>query len=244
VAARHPAARDNARPDRSRLTHTPTATTMNDRLRALVEKVWHYHQLNHQLSKADAILVLCSHDKAVAETGACLYLEGWAPLLIFSGGFGSITQHLWQEPEADQFAEIAVGIGVPRRDILIENRSTNTGENVLFTKQLLAERQLEPGKFIVVQKPYMERRSYATFRKVWPDKEVLVTSPRVSLEEYLGKYSNHALSTDDVISIMVGDLQRIKLYPAKGFQIHQDIPDDVWEAYGELVDMGYDTRLV
>ena len=119
-------------------------------------------------------------------------------------------------------------MGVPRQDILIENRSTNTGENVLFTRQLLAERQLDPARFIVVQKPYMERRSYATFRKVWPEKDVLVTSPRVSLDEYLGKYSNEALTTDDVISIMVGDLQRIKLYPAKGFQIHQDIPDDVW----------------
>jgi len=217
---------------------------MDPRLRTLVEKVWHYHQLNHHLSKADAILVLCSHDKAVAETGARLYLEGWAPLLIFSGGLGSITRHLWQEPEADQFAEIAVRMGVPRQDVLIENRSTNTGENVLFTRQLLADRQLDPGRFIVVQKPYMERRSYATFRKVWPDKEVLVTSPRVSLDEYLGKYSNEALSTDDVISIMVGDLQRIKLYPARGFQIHQDIPDDVWQAYGELVEMGYDSRLV
>jgi len=217
---------------------------MDDRLHTLVEKVWDYHQLNHQLSKADAILVLCSHDKAVAETGARLYLEGWAPLLIFSGGLGSITRHLWQEPEADQFAEIAARMGVPRQDMLIENRSTNTGENVLFTKQLLAERHLEPGKFIVVQKPYMERRSYATFRKLWPDKEVLVTSPRVSLDEYLGKYSNEALSIDEVISIMVGDLQRIKLYPAKGFQIHQEIPEDVWAAYDELVALGYDSRLV
>lgn len=217
---------------------------MDDRIRALVEKVWDYHLMNHQLSKADAILVLCSHDKAVAETGARLYLEGWAPLLIFSGGFGSITRHLWREPEANQFAEIAIRMGVPSKKILIENRSTNTGENILFTKQLLAERQIDPGKFLIVQKPYMERRSYATFRKVWPDKQVVVTSPRVSLDEYLGKYSNEELSTDDVISIMIGDLQRIKLYPAKGFQIHQDIPDDVWAAYDELVEAGYDKRRI
>lgn len=217
---------------------------MDDRIRALVEKVWDYHRLNHQLSKADAILVLCSHDKAVAETGARLYLEGWAPLLIFSGGLGSITRRLWREPEADQFAEIAIEMGVPSERILIENRSTNTGENVLFTKQLLAERQIDLGKFLVVQKPYMERRSYATFRKLWPDKQVVVTSPRVSLDEYLARYSNEELSTDDVISIMIGDLQRIKVYPAKGFQIHQDIPDDVWAAYDELVEAGYDKRLI
>ena len=42
-----------------------------------------------------------------------LFLDGWAPLLIFSGGLGSITSRLWQEPEADQFARIAVGMGVP-----------------------------------------------------------------------------------------------------------------------------------
>jgi hypothetical protein len=46
------------------------------------------------------------------------------------------------------------------------------------------------------------------------------------------------------ISIMVGDLQRIRLYPAKGFQIHQDIPDDVWTAYEELVAAGYDKHLL
>ena len=33
-------------------------------------------------------------------------------------------------------------------------------------------------------------------------------------------------------------------YPAKGFQIHQDIPDDVWRAYEELVEAGYDKYLV
>jgi hypothetical protein len=89
----------------------------------------------------------------------------------------------------------------------------------------------------------MERRSYATFRKVWPEKEVRVTSPRVSLDEYLARYSNAALSVDDVISIMVGDLQRIRLYPAKGFQIAQDIPPDVSDAYRQLLALGYDRHL-
>ena len=37
-------------------------------------------------------------------------------------------------------------------------------------------RTVHPKKFIVVQKPYMERRSYATFKKVWPEKEIIVTS--------------------------------------------------------------------
>jgi uncharacterized SAM-binding protein YcdF (DUF218 family) len=217
---------------------------MEPRIRALVDKVWRYHQLNHELSKADAILVLCSHDTAVAERGAQLFLDGWAPLLIFSGGQGSITRRLWREPEADLFARIAGEMGVPAGGILVENTSTNTGENVAFTRRLLLERGMNPRSFIVVQKPYMERRSYATFKKVWPEKDVIVTSPRVSLDDYLTKYSHESLSADDVISIMVGDLQRIRVYPEKGFQIPQDIPEDVSQAFDELVRAGYHGHLL
>jgi len=217
---------------------------MDNRTHTLAEKIWQYHQMNHRLEKADAILVLCSHDKRVAETGAQLFLDEWAPLLIFAGGLGSVTREMWTEPEADQFANIAVGMGVPRESILIENRSANTGENVLFTRRLLAEKQIDPGRFILVQKPYMERRSFATFRKLWPEKECLVTSPQVSFDEYLNGYTHEAFSKDDVISIMVGDLQRIRLYPEKGFQIYQEIPPDVWSAYEELVSAGYSQRLI
>lgn len=216
---------------------------MDNRTHTLAEKLWHYHQMKHRLKKADVILVLCSHDKRVAETGAQLFLDGWAPLLIFAGGLGSVTRAMWTEPEADQFAKIAIGMGVPRESILIENRSTNTGENIRFTRQLLAEKQIDPGRFILVQKPYMERRSFATFAKLWPEKECVVTSPQVSFDEYLAGYSNQEFSKDDVISIMVGDLQRIRLYAEKGFQIHQDIPPDVWSAFEELVSAGYRQRL-
>jgi uncharacterized SAM-binding protein YcdF (DUF218 family) len=217
---------------------------MNNHIHDLAKKLWHYHRLNHRLEKADAILVLCSYDKRVAERGAQLFLEGMAPLLIFSGGLGTITRNMWSEPEADQFAKVAMSMGVPEEKILIENRSTNTGENVLYTKALLAEKKLDPEKFILVQKPYMERRCYATFKKFWPGKEALVTSPQVSFEEYLEKYSNEQLSTEAVISIMVGDLQRIKLYPEKGYQIYQEIPDEVWAAYTELIQAGFDEHLI
>jgi uncharacterized SAM-binding protein YcdF (DUF218 family) len=220
------------------------ANEPREHIRELARVIWDYHQLHHELAPADAILVLCSHDKAVGARSAEVFLAGWAPLLIFSGGFGGITRHLWHEPEADIFAAIAIEMGVPPDRVLIENQSTNTGENVRFTKQLLADRRIDPQRFILVQKPYMERRSFATFKRHWPEKDVIVTSPRVPFDEYLKGYSNQALSNDDVIAIMVGDLQRIRLYPAKGFQIPQDIPQDVWNAFEELVRAGYDKYLI
>ena len=217
---------------------------MDDQTYALAETIWDYHLMKQQVAKADAILVLCSHDERVAERGVELFREGWAPLMIFSGGRGAITRELWDEPEAERFARLAMSLHVPRESILVEINSTNTGENIEFTKRLLAERGLDLEKFIVVQKPYMERRAFATFRKLWPEKEVVVTSPQVAFRDYLAGYANRSLSANDVVSIMVGDLQRIKLYPARGFQIGQEIPDEVWAAFEQLVRAGYDKYLI
>ncbi|CAF1499279.1 unnamed protein product, partial [Didymodactylos carnosus] len=180
-----------------------------------------------------------SHDLRVAEYAAELYLQGWAPLLIFSGGTGVLTKD-WQESEADRFAQIARDKGVPSSAILIENKSTNTGENILFTQELLIKYKLSPQTFIVVQKPYMERRSYATFKRHWPDRNIIVTSPKLSLEEY----PCNEISMENMINFMVGDLQRIKIYPEKGFQIYQEIPVNVWNACKRLIELGFNKHLI
>ena len=196
--------------------------------------------MQHTLQPSDCILALGSHDLRVAERAAQLYLDGWAPLLVCSGHLGNFTKEMWAKSEAELFAEVAVNMGVPENAILIENKSTNTGENILFTQQLLAQHNLNPVSFIVVQKPYMERRSYATFKKHWPYKKLVVTSPQYSFEAYPTK----DIPMERVINIMVGDLQRIKLYPQKGFQVFQEIPADVWAAYEQLVAMGYNQHMM
>lgn len=213
---------------------------ITEEIMQLARRLWDYHHMQHQLSKVDCILALGSHDLRVADRAAELYLEGWAPLVIMSGGLGNFTQGIWTETEADQFAAIAIKKGVPAEAILVENKSSNTGENILFTQRLLKQKGLDPRSFIVVQKPYMERRSFATFKKHWPDKDLRVTSPQVTFESY----ANDDIPMERVINIMAGDLQRIKLYPAKGFQIQQEIPGEVWDAYERLVELGFDKHLV
>ena len=213
---------------------------MTSEIISLASLLWDYHHVNHSLKKSDCILALGSHDLRVAERTAELYLREFAPLVIMSGGLGNFTKEMWTEKEADKFAAIAIKKGVPEDSILVENKSTNTGENILFTQKLLKEKGLYPQSFIVVQKPYMERRSYATFKKHWPDKNLMVTSPQISFEDY----PTDEIPIEKVINIMVGDLQRIKLYPEKGFQIFQDIPTEVWNAYQKLVAAGFDKHLM
>jgi uncharacterized SAM-binding protein YcdF (DUF218 family) len=206
----------------------------------LANIVWDYHHMNHKLDKTECIFVLGSQDTRVAERGAELYLQGYAPLLILSGGLGRLTKESWIETEADLFARIALQKGVPADAILVENKSTNTGENILFTRELLKEKNIHLESFILVQKPYMERRTYATFQKQWPGKTVYVTSPQISFEEY----PTPDLPIEKVINIMVGDLQRIRLYAEKGFQVQQEIPPQVWSAYEQLIAAGFDKQLV
>lgn len=215
-------------------------TALTPEIISLAKTLWDYHHMNHDLVKSDVILALGSHDLRVAERAAQLYLEGWAPLLICSGGLGNLTSGIWSSPEADQFAAIAVRMGVPASAILVENKSTNTGENIQFTNRLLEENGIKPDSFIVVQKPYMERRSYATFKKHWPDKNVVISSPLIPFEDY----PTEDIPVDRVIEIMAGDLQRIREYPAKGFQIPQNIPEDVWSAFEKLIAAGFDGHLI
>src|SRR3989338_1108212 len=209
----------------------------------LAKKLWDYHHMNHPLEKADVILVQGSIDIRVAEYGAELFKQGWAPWIIFSGGIGHLGDLLetgWDKPEAEVFADVARERGVSEDHIIIENQSTNTGENFLFTARVLAEKNLICSSFIVVQKPYMERRTYATGKKLWPDKKLIITSPPLSYEGYM----SGSIPKETIINIMVGDVQRIKLYAEKGFQIPQEIPADVWEAYEELVRRGDTKHLV
>ena len=147
-------------------------------------------------------------------------------------------QGKWPQTEAEMFYDVAVKIGVPPDRILVENEATNSGENVTFTFKLLKSRNLIPKSIILVQKPYMERRAYATWKKQWPccDKtEIVVTSPNVPLLEY----PNVEVGTlSDIITVFVGDLHRISLYGDLGFQTHQDIPEEVWKAYTLLRETG------
>jgi uncharacterized SAM-binding protein YcdF (DUF218 family) len=110
----------------------------------------------------------------------------------------------------------------------------------VFSRELLAARGIRPRKAIAVQKPYMERRTLATFHQRWPELEVIVTSPQIPFEAY----PTDRISREDVVQIMVGDLQRLMLYAERGWSAPQEIPPQVMDAFDRLVQAGYTSRLV
>jgi uncharacterized SAM-binding protein YcdF (DUF218 family) len=215
--------------------------TSNDPIDKSAKILWDYLHMDTELRHADAIIALCSFDVRVAERAAQLFLDGFGDYLVFSGGVGRNTAGKFDQPEAQLFAAIAEKMGVPHSAILVEDQSTNTGENIRFSYQLLQQKGLQPQSLILIQKPYMERRTYATFKKQWPGPPIdcLVTSPQIDYENYFDEANPKEL----VINVMVGDLQRIKEYPKLGYQIEQKIPDQVWRAYEDLIQLGYDKQL-
>lgn len=214
---------------------------MSSRIDQLAQIIWDYHHMHHLIQPSDCILVLGNTDVRTIERGIELYKNGISERMIISGGLGKITSKIWDEPEADKFGKIAIENGVPSHHILLENKSTNTGDNFRFVRSKLEELGINYQSFVVVTKPYMERRAYATFKRVWPEKQVQVTSLQVTYSHYI---HNGEDSKNRIINLMVGDLQRIKEYPALGYQIEQVIPDNVWSAFEELVELDFDQFLI
>jgi uncharacterized SAM-binding protein YcdF (DUF218 family) len=213
---------------------------MNENLFKHILKLWDYHNINESLKKADFILVMGSADDRVATQAGYLFLLNYSDLIITSGGFGKITKNVNEISEGEKFALIIEGMRVPKEKIIIENEATNSGENLKFTKLKLKQLNLKLKTGILVTKPYMKRRAYATAKKQWPEIEWQVSAPNLSFENYL----NDAITFDMTVNLMVGDLQRIKIYAEKGFQIEQNIPDDVWESYEFLKNKGFNKYVI
>ncbi|OHY92957.1 hypothetical protein BI375_05725 [Vibrio rotiferianus] len=197
-----------------------------------IETLWDYMQLNQELTPADCLFVMCSNDLRVAEYAAKLYHQKLAPLIIFSGGEGRFTDGLFDKSEAETFAEIAKLAGVPNEAILVETKSSNSGENVRFTEQLLREKEIKRESLILVQKPFMERRAIATFEKQWqsPYSQLQVTSTAHPFFEYI----NEEMTLMMVLEALMEDFSRVKTYPEKGFQTEQEIPAHVESSYQAL----------
>lgn len=196
--------------------------------------------------KADAIFVLGSHDPSVADYAAWLYQQGYSSKIIFSGGVVRINELRNSEPktEAEALAAIAMTHGVPAEDIIQEKLAMNTGDNFIKTMALLQSQRLDYQSFILVQKPYMLRRTYATAMVQIPDKKFITTAMPDTYESYVKRCESNGISEKRVIDNMVGDLERLIKYPEQGFLVKMDIPNEVLDAYEELIKMGFVDRMI
>ena len=191
-------------------------------------------------AKADIILATGSHDCRGADHAAALYLQGLAPLIVCTGGYGKMTEGMFLKPEAEMFAERCVLAGVPETAIITECRSSNTGENFTFTREKLASLEIVPKVGIATSKPYMARRVWATGTRQWPEVRWITSVPPLSFTDYV----TAPITMNSTIELMVGDLQRLRVYEDMGFQAHVDVPGHIWDAYRRLAEAGFDRYVI
>ena len=208
-----------------------------------LQVIWDYLCLRESLQKADCIVGFGNFNTDIACRAAELYHQGFAPKILFTGGLGRNTEGLMNEPEAVRFAKVAMECGVPEADIILEDRSTNTKENILFTREKLAALGLLQPRILGVHQPFMERRIKAAMGVYWPELAFQVTSPQVTIPQYLERAKEQGITENASVSVIVGDFQRMDVYAKLGYQLPQHIPQEAWNAFHELVEMGYDQQL-
>jgi uncharacterized SAM-binding protein YcdF (DUF218 family) len=205
--------------------------------------VWEYLQLKHDPIPGDVIVVFGTNDLRVARFAARLYHEGFGCRLVCTGGMahqGDLLATNWQRTEAEMFAEEATALGVPSDRIVLEPRAVNTAENVRFTRELLCRNGDRPRNLVLVTKPFMQRRVWATMVVEWPEVPASVASERMTLDEYF----TEDLPPEKVIPIMLGDLQRVWIYARRGWSAAQIVPSEVMEAYRQLKALGFTQQLL
>lgn len=162
-------------------------------------------------SPCDIIWALGSNDEKVPREAARLYLGNMAPLVLFSGGKG----HRWTElakAEADVFKEVAARQGVPEQAMIIENQSSNTGENVTFSLSMLDSACIVVASALLITIPPFQRRAHLTVET--HRKSIRCVNSPISwgaARQWDNAFLVHAAM------LCAGEIERLQKYPGLGY---------------------------
>lgn len=215
----------------------------------------------------DADLIILAGNAVIPTIDAACELaaNGEKPLLI-AGGIGHSTTYLYGEiarhpryntipttgrAEAAIIRDIAHQFWkIPSEKIITEEKSTNCGENARFSVETMAELGLNPARVLIIQDPTMQRRTVATFARVWQGDAQApewLSWPGVVPELVEGEqgtiFAGEAEGLwpiERYVSLALGEIPRLRDdatgYGPQGrdFIVHVDIPPQVMAAWHAL----------
>jgi uncharacterized SAM-binding protein YcdF (DUF218 family) len=193
--------------------------------------LWNYMASFRSRGACDAVAVCCSYDLRVCDYACDLIKSGLAHRLVLSGKTGHWTRHLWSDTEAAVFKQRALVNGIAEEAITLEDRATNFGENVAFTRALLPD----ASAITFVTKPASVLRVKLTADLQLPGIACFVACPELQFPQDV----SNVIGVFGIINEMVGDVERIQRYPALGFQAPHGLPRDVLDAWSYLIRQGF-----
>lgn len=219
-------------------------------------------------AKSAGVIIVAGNGVIPVIESACTLMQHIPVPVVISGGIGHSTAFLYQavaqhpryagiktsgRPEAAIIADIARQcFGIDPARLHCESRSTNCGENAAFTRDTLNHLGLAPQRAILIQDPTMQRRTAATFARVWrdiPGKTDWINAPGVipQLENsaqgavFSGEWQG-LWSVGRWLSLLTGEIPRLRDtregYGPRGrdFIVHVDVPPAVIRAWEQLTE--------
>lgn len=212
---------------------------------------------------ADVTIVFGNSIPYTGELAAKIYASGRCKKILFTGGIGHSTsilrenarvnydlKNIEDKSEAFILKEIAKrNEDIPEEDILIEEKSTNSGENSMFSLKLLGEMGIPHKNIILIQDPLLQLRSYATLKNYLTkeDMNILSFSPFIPFLKEDFKLGNPQeicgmWTFNRYIELIIGEIPRLRddkqgYGPnGKGYIAHVDIPKEIEESYNLILE--------
>lgn len=175
------------------------------------------------LQPADAIFVFGHNDPRPAEHAALLFQMKRAPIVLVSGGVGPRTELTpAYSSEADYYGAILLAGGVPKTNVILEDKATNTLENVIFGMSRLTASMSNPSRIIVVSVAPLLLRSELTLRRHFPQISIQKSAPDMMWDWIEDRKKMERLC---------GEIERLDRYAAQGDIARAHIPVGTAEVY-------------
>lgn len=173
-----------------------------------------------EINNSDVIFVFGSTHPANYQKAVEAYHKGLGKEIVIAGGSsGSKDKHKeWvygDESEARVIREKLVENGVPRDKIFIEEKSTDSKENIIFAKEIYDFSKIKSLTFI--SKNYVAGRQYSTLRKYLP-RNVIITPYSYNIYFDNGTTFDRYdwMNYDKSKSLVFGEYLRIVYYGRRG----------------------------
>ncbi len=188
--------------------------------------------------EADIIIGFGHFDEKIPVQCALLFLEGLSRKILFTGGRGSGTADL-PESEASFFLDVLENTypEVSRDAVILEEKSTNTSENLRFSNQVLHDlpvplafgRNLRSA--LIVANAYRQRRVWLTCSHLFPDMKFINSPPETTYEREHELFKEKGFDYEECLT---GEIERIVQYGKRGFIKKVTIPEPIRHAYCSL----------
>lgn len=183
----------------------------------IIDDISNFIFVEDTLEKADVIMIPGSSFPELPEKAAELWKNGYAPIIVPSGGvsiktgkFNGVKSNIDiyakdYKTECEFYTDVLEINGVESECIIGEDKSGCTADNARFTKKLLDDNNIYPQKAIICCKGFHARRCLMFYQFYFPETQFIV----VPIVHSLPVSKENWYKNEEGLSKVLGELYRL-----------------------------------